>query len=55
MERNYIINFSEVTEGMELRDENGELVGRSRQMAILSIAQVTLSRIGMAMPDMGTC
>ncbi|EFO98817.1 CRE-SFXN-1.2 protein [Caenorhabditis remanei] len=47
-----MIRSNEVTEGMELRDENGELVGRSRQMAILSIAQVTLSRIGMAMPDM---
>uniref|UniRef100_A0A8R1DMM9 ANF_receptor domain-containing protein n=1 Tax=Caenorhabditis japonica TaxID=281687 RepID=A0A8R1DMM9_CAEJA len=49
-----MVRSNEVTEGMELRDENGELVGRSRQMAILSIAQVTLSRIGMAMPDMVT-
>ncbi|CAO4363907.1 unnamed protein product [Caenorhabditis nigoni] len=47
-----MIRSNEVTEGLELRDERGELVGRSRKMAILSIAQVTMSRIFMAMPDM---
>uniref|UniRef100_A0A8R1DMN1 ANF_receptor domain-containing protein n=1 Tax=Caenorhabditis japonica TaxID=281687 RepID=A0A8R1DMN1_CAEJA len=48
-----MMRSNEVTEGMELRDENDELVGRSRKMAVLSIAQVTLSRIAMAMPYMG--
>ncbi|UMM15867.1 hypothetical protein L5515_013117 [Caenorhabditis briggsae] len=47
-----MIRSNEVTEGLELRDERGELVGRSRKMAVLSIAQVTMSRIFMAMPDM---
>ncbi|CAI2337397.1 unnamed protein product [Caenorhabditis sp. 36 PRJEB53466] len=47
-----MMRSNEVTEGMELRDENDELVGKSRQMAVLSISQVTLSRIAMAMPYM---
>lgn len=45
--------FSEASEGMELKDENDQLVGKSQKMAALSIAQVTLSRIAMAMPYMG--
>ncbi|CAB3411404.1 unnamed protein product [Caenorhabditis bovis] len=47
-----MMRSNELVDGIELSDENGELVGRSRQMAMLSIAQVTLSRIAMATPYM---
>lgn len=44
---------SELSEGIELCDEDDHLVAKSKQLAALAIAQVTLSRILMAMPDMG--
>ncbi|PIC43517.1 hypothetical protein B9Z55_004224 [Caenorhabditis nigoni] len=47
-----MMRSNEITDGMELKDENDNLVGRSRKMAVLSIAQVTMSRIAMAMPYM---
>ncbi|UMM36850.1 hypothetical protein L5515_008827 [Caenorhabditis briggsae] len=47
-----MVRANELTDGIELCDENDQLVGKSRQLAALSIAQVTLSRIAMAMPDM---
>uniref|UniRef100_A0A8R1DNS2 Sidoreflexin n=2 Tax=Caenorhabditis japonica TaxID=281687 RepID=A0A8R1DNS2_CAEJA len=47
-----MIRANELTDGIELCNENDELIAKSRRLAALSIAQVTLSRIAMAMPDM---
>ncbi|CAI2355303.1 unnamed protein product [Caenorhabditis sp. 36 PRJEB53466] len=47
-----MVRANELYEGIELCDENDQLIAKSRQLAVLSIAQVTLSRIAMAMPDM---
>ncbi|CAI5443485.1 unnamed protein product [Caenorhabditis angaria] len=47
-----MMRSNEITDGIELTDADGNLVAKSRSLAILSIAQVTLSRIAMATPYM---
>ena len=45
--------YSELIEGIDVLDENGEVVGQSKAAARSAITQVTLSRIIMATPGMG--
>ncbi|KAF1750293.1 hypothetical protein GCK72_016841 [Caenorhabditis remanei] len=47
-----MVRAHELIDGIELCDENDQLIAKSKKLATLSIAQVTLSRIAMAMPDM---
>ena len=46
------IFFSELTNGIAVYDENGELIGNSKRAAIKAVGQVVASRIGMAAPGM---
>ncbi|XP_067612961.1 sideroflexin-2 [Eurosta solidaginis] len=47
-----LMRQNEILNGIEVKDENGNIVGRSRLAAIKGIAQVTFSRITMAAPGM---
>ena len=43
---------NEIINGIEVKDENGNAVGKSRVAAVKGISQVVLSRIIMAAPGM---
>ena len=47
-----LMRSKELKEGIALTDENGNKIGQSRIAAKWAIAQVVLSRIGMAVPGM---
>lgn len=47
--------YRELREGIPITDENGNRLGVSAIAAKDGITQVVLSRIGMAVPGMGTC
>lgn len=47
-----LIHFSEFTDGIEVRDEQGHSLGRSQTCARRAIPQVLLSRVVMAVPIM---
>lgn len=47
-----LMRQNEIINGIEVKDENGEVVGKSRLAAIKGISQVVLSRISMAAPGM---
>lgn len=47
-----MMRFTEIRDGIELQDENGNRIGHSKKCAKEAIASVTLSRIGMASPSM---
>lgn len=43
---------NEIINGIEVKDENGNVVGKSRTAAVKGISQVVFSRITMAAPGM---
>ncbi|XP_014212842.1 sideroflexin-1 [Copidosoma floridanum] len=47
-----LMRFTELRDGIELQNEKGDLLARSRKAAREAISSVTVSRIGMAMPSM---
>ncbi|XP_048508851.1 sideroflexin-1-like [Athalia rosae] len=47
-----LMRVTEIRDGIELRDGDGKLVGRSRRFAIVAIYSVAASRILMAAPSM---
>ncbi|CAD7006270.1 unnamed protein product [Ceratitis capitata] len=47
-----LMRQNEIINGIELKDENGNVIGHSRLAAIKGITQVVLSRITMAAPGM---
>lgn len=47
--------FRELKQGISLTDKDGGRIGESALAAQKAIAQVTFSRIGMAVPSMGMC
>jgi hypothetical protein len=49
-----ILNFRELQDGIPVTDANGKRLGDSAIAAKSGITQVVLSRIGMAVPSMGT-
>jgi len=49
-----LMRQSELTDGIAVYDENGELIGDSKRAAIKAVSQVVASRIGMAAPGMLT-
>lgn len=46
--------YSELSEGIEIVDENGKVLGKSKKAAKIAISQVVMSRIGMCVPGMST-
>ena len=46
---------SELSEGIEITNENGDKLGESSSAAKTAISQVVVSRIIMASPGMGNC
>ena len=49
----YYLLYSELIEGIDVLDENGEVIGQSKAAARSAITQVVLSRVLMATPGMG--
>lgn len=47
--------YRELKQGISLTDKDGGRIGESAIAAQKAIAQVTFSRIGMAVPSMGMC
>ena len=47
-----LMRQNEIINGIEVKDENGNAVGKSRVAAVKGISQVVLSRIIMAAPGM---
>lgn len=47
-----LMRQNEIINGIEVKDENGNIVGRSRLAAVKGITQVIVSRITMAAPGM---
>lgn len=47
-----LMRQNEIINGIEVKDENGNTVGKSRIAAVKGISQVVLSRILMAAPGM---
>lgn len=46
--------FSEFSVGIPIENEKGEVLGSSTLVPWYAIPQVVLSRVGMAVPNMGT-
>lgn len=44
--------FSELTDGIEVRNAEGEVLGKSKKIAYRAIPEVVVSRIFMAIPFM---
>lgn len=47
-----LMRQNEIINGIEVKDENGNIVGKSRTAAVKGISQVVFSRITMAAPGM---
>jgi hypothetical protein len=46
------LTYRELKDGIQVTDENGKNLGKSKVAAKQAITQVVLSRIGMAVPGM---
>ncbi|CAD6196936.1 unnamed protein product [Caenorhabditis auriculariae] len=47
-----MMRSNEIRDGIDLEDDAGKVVGKSQKYAVIGISQVTMSRIGMALPYM---